>query len=325
MNKYCNDNVNKIVSRVENDFKSLKCNIRLDEIFNKDGKYMFIATGSTYVVSLFWSKIVNIEYKCFTKTMLPRDFIYSNYDNFDKVFVFSYSGLTKDILEAIKKVPKEKLIIVTKGEMEVVKKKYNVKKDNIITFHNTDIEKGFINFEATIFPCMLLLTSFVNTIDIKLLKRLLDKWNNYFDKLFSDNDFECFFKSNVNIFYGDVATIGAFDIENKLIESGICSCILHEKKNFSHGRYVLFENSMNNNIYFKRKDVDKYERELLKYIKNDKNIIIESEYNNYLCEFDLLVASIVLIKYIGDLLNIDPSNPTTLFSGEKLYDYSGNL
>ena len=325
MNNYCIDNVNKIVSRVEKDFKSLKIGIKLEELFNKNGKYIFIATGSTYIVSLFWSKIVNIEYKCFTKAMLPRDFIYSNYDNVDKIIVFSYSGLTKDILEAIRKVSKEKLLIVTKGDIKLVKASYNVKKDNIISFYSTDIENGFINFEASIFPCMLLLNSIVNDVNIKLLKRLIDKWNNYFDKLFSNNDLKNFFKSNINIFYGDMATVGAFDIENKLIESGICNCILHEKKNFSHGRYVLFENRVNNNIYFKEKDVSKYESALLEYIKNDNNIIVESEYNNYLCEFDLLVASMILIKYIGDLLNIDPSNPTNFFSGEKLYEYSGNL
>lgn len=325
MNKYCNDNIDKLVSRVRNDFKYLKTNIKLNELFNKDGKYIFIATGSTYIVSLFWAKIVNIEYKCFTKAMLPRDFIYSNNDNIDKIFVFSYSGFTKDILEAIKKIPREKLIIVTKGDIKLIKESYNVDEANVISYHSTDIENGFINFEASIFPCMLLLGSIKNTVDIELLKRLVDKWNNYFNKLFDDNDLGNFFKSNVNIFCGDMAVIGALDIENKLVESGICSCTLHEKKNFSHGRYVLFENRVNNNIYFKRKDVDKYENILLEYLKDDNIIIIESEYSNYLCEFDLLVASMILIRYIGDLLNIDPSNPTTLFSGKKLYEYSGNL
>ena len=99
---------------------------------------------------------------------------------------------------------------------------------------------------------------------------------------------------------------------------------MHEKKNFSHGRYVLYEKQEERyNIYFKRKNVDQYEIELLNYLKKDYNIIIESEFNDILCEFDLLVASMILIKYIGDIVGIDPSFPTNLFSGDKLYKYTG--
>lgn len=39
----------------------------------------------------------------------------------------------------------------------------------------------------------------------------------------------------INIFRGDYVNSACYDLESKIIESGLFNCIIHEKKNFSHG------------------------------------------------------------------------------------------
>lgn len=129
-----------------------------------------------------------------------------------------------------------------------------------------------------------------------------------------------------NIFIGDFTDSAGCDLESKIIESGIYNCIIHEKKNFSHGRFINYEHlSHNKNIYFKQKTTSLYEEKLLEYLKNGQNIIIESRYNGILCEYDLLMASQYFIYYISNFLNIDISKPTYNEDAMKIYFYKGEL
>ena len=53
-------------------------------------------------------------------------------------------------------------------------------------------------------------------------------------------------------------------LKSKIIESGIYNCLIHEKKNFSHGRFINYEHlNQNKNIYFKQKSTSLYEKHLL--------------------------------------------------------------
>ena len=129
----------------------------------------------------------------------------------------------------------------------------------------------------------------------------------------------------MNLFRGDYADTACYDLESKIIESGIFNCLIHEKKNFSHGRFINYENLNNNcSIYFKQKSTTKYEQELLKYL-GDNNIVIESNYDGILAEFDLLIASQFIIYYIGKIMNIDVSKPKYSENAMKIYFYKGDL
>ena len=104
--------------------------------------------------------------------------------------------------------------------------------------------------------------------------------------------------NSFNIFTGDFTESASIDLESKIVESGIYNCLIHEKKNFSHGRFINYEHlSHNKNIYFKQKNTSLYEEKLLEYLEKDQNLIIESRYDGILCEYDLLIASQYLIYY----------------------------
>ena len=130
----------------------------------------------------------------------------------------------------------------------------------------------------------------------------------------------------INIFAGDYTKSAAADFESKIIESGLVNAIIHEKKNFSHGRFINYENLNNkNSFYFKSKTASLYEESLLDYLKNGNNLVIESSYDGVLCEYDLLIASQFLIHCIGNILDIDVSKPCYSDNAMKIYFYKGEL
>ena len=88
----------------------------------------------------------------------------------------------------------------------------------------------------------------------------------------------------INIFAGDYTKSAAADFESKIIESGFVNAIIHEKKNFSHGRFINYENLNNkNSFYFKSKTGSLYEKSLLNYLKNGNSLVIESSYDGVFC------------------------------------------
>ena len=153
-------------------------------------------------------------------------------------------------------------------------------------------------------------------------------WNNYLTNEFKKEEIKNIFKNKhiINIFTGDYTTCAGIDIESKITESGVGTCIVHEKKNFSHGRFINYENLNNkNSIYFKGKNTSKYEESLIEYLSKENNIFIESNYDGLLCEYDLLLASQLLIYYVGKILDIDVSKPSYSEDAMKIYFYKGTL
>ncbi len=191
---------------------------------------------------------------------------------------------------------------------------------------------SFTSFTLSFLVCSALFLKYYldktnSSININnFIKESVDYWNVQIGKLVN-KDTIAKLKSNnlINIFRGDYADTASFDLESKIIESGIFNCIIHEKKNFSHGRFINYE-SLNNNfsIYFKQKSTTKYEIELLKYLENEC-LLIESKYDGLLAEFDLLIASQFIIYYIGKVLDVDVSKPKYSADAMKIYFYKGDL
>jgi hypothetical protein len=253
------------------------------------------------------------------------------------LFLFSYSGTTNDLLEGTKEIDADKKIIITKGEQAKITVSTRIMKENILSYrtsNNKGKERGFLSFEGTMAPASLFLKLYFDETNNGSAERFImdsiNYWNKYFNIYFKDNN--NFLKSvikigsSLNIFTGDYTTSASYDLESKIIESGLFNAMLHDKKNFSHGRFINYEHiSENINIYFRQKEISRYEENLLGYIKNGKNIIIKSNYDGILCEYDLLIASQYFMYYISNFLNIDISKPTYNEEAMKIYFYKGNL
>lgn len=332
--KRCNININNLETRVKNAISSSASN-KIDDInFNEKNSYLFIGTGGSYAGAYFASKIINLLYGCNTYSMYPRDVLYRNNKNIDKVLLFSYSGTTNDIINSVKDFDKKDIYIITKGETKNIVLKTGIEKKNILSYRtssNKGKERGFLSFEGTVVPATLFLKYYFaktnSLIDIdNFIKKSICYWNDKIKKLINKTTVDKMKEhSLINIFRGDYTDTACYDLESKIIESGIFNCIIHEKKNFSHGRFVNYENKNNNcSIYFKQKSTTKYEKELLEYLQ-DKIILIESKYDGILAEFDLLIASQFIIYCIGKILDIDMSKPKYSDTAMKIYFYKGDL
>ena len=111
-----------------------------------------------------------------------------------------------------------------------------------------------------------------------------------------------------------------------MVESGIGIPIVHDKYSYCHGRSTLGINYPGNIIYFnKNTEFDKLLlNELIKYYNNI--IIIESKYNdNILADYEMLIKSMYLTKYIAENKNIDLSKVDYSPMVKKVYKYNGKI
>lgn len=333
--KRCNININNLESRVINAINSNAYDKLLDINFDNSKSYLFIGTGGSFAGASFASTVINELYGASTYSLYPRDALYRNNINIDKAFLFSYSGTTNDLIQSVKVFNKNDVYVITKGQTQNIVTKTGILKNNIITYRtstNKGKERGFLSFEGALAPAALFMKLYLQKInsDIDInnfIKDSMSYWSNKVQKEIDKNFIESAINHNkiISVFRGDYSNCASYDLESKLIESGIFNCIIHEKKNFSHGRFINFEN-MNNKcvIYFKQKTTSKYEEELLNYLGN-KIAIFESKYDGLLAEFDLLIASQFIIYQIGKLLDIDVSKPNYTDNAMKIYFYKGQL
>lgn len=333
--KRCNININNLESRIINAINSNAYDKLLDINFDNSKSYLFIGTGGSFAGASFASTVINELYGASTYSLYPRDALYRNNINIDKAFLFSYSGTTNDLIQSVKDFDKNNVYVITKGQTQNIATKTGIVKNNIITYRtsaNKGKERGFLSFEGALAPAALFMKLYLQKInsDIDInnfIKDSMSYWSNKVQKEIDKNFIESAINHNkiISVFRGDYSNCASYDLESKLIESGIFNSIIHEKKNFSHGRFINFEN-MNNKcvIYFKQKTTSKYEEELLNYLGN-KIAIFESKYDGLLAEFDLLIASQFIIYQIGKLLDIDVSKPNYTDNAMKIYFYKGQL
>ena len=332
--KRCNININNLETRIINAVNSSASSKIVDIDFNKNSNCLFIGTGGSYAGAYFSAKIINLLYGCNTYSMYPRDVLYRNNSNIDKVILFSYSGTTNDIITSVKDLNKKNIYIVTKGELQNIVLKTGILKKHILSYRtssNKGKERGFLSFEGAVAPAAIFLRYYLEktnyNVDIKkFIKESINNWNFKMANIINKNMITKIREHKVlNLFRGDYTDTACYDLESKIIESGIFNCIIHEKKNFSHGRFINYENLNNTfSLYFKQNSTTKYEQELLKYL-GDNSIIIESNYDGILAEFDLLIASQFIIYYIGKAMNIDVSKPKYSENAMKIYFYKGDL
>lgn len=335
--KRCNININNLETRIINAINSSAYDKLAKINFESFNNSIFVGTGGSFAGAKFSSKLINHLYGVNTITLYPRNLYYRNNNSVDSVFLFTYSGTTNDLLLSASLIENNNKYIITKGELQKVIIKAGISKNNVISYRtctNKGKERGFLSFEGALAPASLFLKLYFenksrNDVE-EFIRDSINYWKNYFEKYFKDNKkmLKEFLKegNNFNIFTGDFTESAGSDLESKIVESGIYNCLIHEKKNFSHGRFINYEHlSHKRNIYFKQKTTSLYEKKLLEYLEKDQNLIIESRYDGILCEYDLLISSQYLIYYISNFLNIDISKPTYTEDAMKIYFYKGEL
>ena len=310
---------------------------------NNSNKYICIGSGGSSIPSEYTKTIINNTFGVDIQTMFPKEYLETNTEKYMKhlnIICFSYSGSSPEIVQLLNG-KYNKAYIVTKAnedDLKISLKESNVdiSKIRIISYNNQSTkERGFLSIEGIIVPALIMhmLVEKKNKEDIlELFKKQFEKQKEKVEKYFIENNEElkkAFKKNNIiDIYYDNYTKPIMCDLESKIVETGIFRCATHEKKNFSHGRFITLEKYPSDvQIYLKFKKDTRYDNELLKYLSiYVKNLIIleaDEENNNGILE--LLIYSQLFIYEISKLLKKDLSNPDYSEDSMKIYRYNKEI
>jgi len=310
---------------------------------NKNQKYICIGSGGSNIPSEFTKTIINNTFGVDIQTMFPKEYLETNTEKYMEhlnLICFSYSGSSPEIVQLLNG-KYNMAYIVTKANEENLKislKENNVdiSKIRIISYNNQSTkERGFLSIEGIIVPSLIihmLIKNIKKEEMLKVFKEQLEKQREKVEKYFKENNEQlkkAFKKNNIiDIYYDNYTKPIMCDLESKIVETGIFRCTIHEKKNFSHGRFITLEKYPSDvQIYLKSKKDTKYDNELLKYLKiYSKNLIIlEADEENGNGILELLIYSQLFIYEISKLLKKDLSNPDYSEDSMKIYRYNKEI
>lgn len=276
---------------------------------------------------------------------------------YDLVIGISYSGRTPDI-KYVSEICERKgfqFVLFTGAEKstlsDIYKESDGVK---IISYFNpeytTGKERGMISMVSTLAPIVI----FDDNGSYNFIsdnQEALEKG----EKFVSDLNINAISKAinkfpTIHVFYEWDTLATAADIESKFTEAGIANVVLHEKKNFSHGRYTSLYNQnfalvlnltrygmgipLNGSGDISKFYKSKYDENLATFLKK----MCQDKSANYIemgtvammpkqWNIEAMTKIPYLITAIGEELDIDISKPLKPFPEEArlLYDYKGQF
>ncbi len=268
---------------------------------------LFSGVGGSSVVGEFASKVINNKNGIVTVNSEPRDFIYRNNRSFKNVVACSYSGNNYGVeLSFLRNLKKYLLSNNSFDNHDVTYLKYST---------SIAKEKSFISLAATLIPVSIILDYYINGCD-KVIVDLIEETNFNFN---IDSDI-------YEIFSGYDTSTSSKYLESTMVESGIGIPIVHDKYAYCHGRSTFGINYNAVVIYYNRNtEFDNMMiEELKKYYKTI--VTIDSKFNNkILDDYQMLIQSMYLTKYIAEKKNKDLSKVSYSPIVKKLYKYSGEI
>ena len=268
---------------------------------------IFSGVGGSSVVSEFGSKVMNKKNGIISINSEPRDFIYRNNNPFRNVIACSYSGNNYGVkLSFLNELKKYLLSKNTFEDKDVTYLKYDT---------TIDSERSFISLGATLIPVSIIMDYYLNGKD----KDLVDS--------IQEQDFNFEIESDIyEIYTGQDTSTASKYLESTITESGIGIPIVHDKYSYCHGRSTLNMNYKGVAIYFNRNT--EFDRimleELKKYYKTI--IIIDSKFeDDILDDYQMLIQSMYLTKYIAEKKEKDLSKVDYSPIVKRLYKYNGKI
>ena len=277
-----------------------------NELSKIDKPTIFSGVGGSSVVSEFGSKVINSKNKIVSINSEPRDFVYRD-NTFSNVIACSYSGNNYGVeLSFLNNLKKYLLSNNSYDNNDVTYLKYDT---------SIDKERSFISLGATLIPVSILMDYYLNGKDSTMLESIENK---SFDFDIDSDIYE--------IFTGYDTSSSSKYLESTLVEGGIGIPIVHDKYSYCHGRSTFSINNKSIAIYYNRNtDFDKM---MLKELKNyyETIIIIDSKYEDQILDdYQMLVQSMYLTKYIAEKKSKDLSNVNYSPIVKKLYRYNGSI
>ncbi len=331
---------------------------------------LIVGAGGSYASAIFAKHALRDEMRTpnveavtpQTAVRILTQFDHVNFGEWNPKYNFvlgiSYSGRTPDIkyvsdLCLKKGYPFVLLTGIEKSElMDIYQESVGIK---IVSYFNpkdmTGKERGMISMASTLAPVIILDDNWTSKL-ISENQEALVTGEKFVSNLNIHNIAKAIKCSPViHVFYEWDTLPTAVDIESKFMESGIANVILHEKKNFSHGRYSSLYNQKfavvinltryqigvalnNKNSFVRNFCKHQYDRDIAMFLKQaclqksahymeiGTGAMMSNQWN-----IEAMTKTPYLITAIGEELDIDISKPLTPFQEEaiQLYSYKGEF
>ena len=268
---------------------------------------LFSGVGGSSVVSEFGAKVINAKNGIVSVNSESRDFLYRNNVAFRNVVACSYSGNNYGVeLSFLKDLEKYLLSNNSFDDKDVTYLKYET---------TIDKERSFISLGATLIPVSILMDYYLSGQYSLMLDCI------------EESPFDFDLESDVyEIFSGyDTSTASKY-LESTMVESGIGIPIVHDKYSYCHGRSTLCINYNGIAIYYNRNT--EFDRMMLEELKKyySRIITIDSKFEDQILDdYQMLVQSMYLTKYISEKKSKDLSKVEYSPIVKKLYKYKGQI
>lgn len=238
-------------------------------------------SGSSYIVAKGIAKIINSLTGIVTLSMTPRDLLYYNTKETNRLIFFSYSGNKSEFFDVIKKKMIDDVVFITCYNKNCVED-YNI---CIYNEREYNCLKGFNIPESVVVPLIFTYQSLTN-------KRIQYKYN-FWEKCFEKMHFSNLSEIKLCVFSGDFTSVAAHYIKTIFEESAYGCVEVFEKRDYAHGKMASCPSRADERIVYLKSGLEtEYESAFYQYIsQNFKNIALwESEYIGIEAEIDLIQA-----------------------------------
>ena len=307
MEKSMKTNFEFLKERVVDSLNSTDLEFIRNELSKLEEPTLFSGVGGSSVVSEFGAKVINAKNAIVSVNSEPRDFIYRNNNAFKNVVACSYSGNNYGVeLSFLRGLKKYLLSNNSFDEEDVTYLKYDT---------TIDKERSFISLGATLIPVSILMDYYLNGRDSSMLDSI------------EERSFDFDLESDIyEIYSGYDTSASSRYLESTMVESGIGIPIVHDKYAYCHGRSTLGINYNGTAIYYNRNT--EFDELMLEELKQyySRIITIDSKYEDQILDdYQMLIQSMYLSKYIAEKKNKDLSKVEYSPIVKKLYKYKGKI
>ena len=307
MEKSMKTNFEFLKERVVDSLNSTDLEFIRNELSKLEEPTLFSGVGGSSVVSEFGAKVINAKNAIVSVNSEPRDFIYRNNNAFKNVVACSYSGNNYGVeLSFLRGLRKYLLSNNSFDEEDVTYLKYDT---------TIDKERSFISLGATLIPVSILMDYYLNGRDNLMLESI------------EEASFDFDLESDIyEIYSGYDTSASSKYLESTMVESGIGIPIVHDKYAYCHGRSTLGINYNGIAIYYNRNT--EFDNMMLEELKQyyRRIITIDSKYEDQILDdYQMLIQSMYLTKYIAEKKNKDLSKVDYSPIVKKLYKYKGTI
>ena len=291
-----------------------------------------IGSGGSFSATTFASLLhqhIGMVAKCLT----PLEFLeYESIDSNCSVLIATASGNNRDILSAFDKAvkinPKNIGIVCASVTNKLTKKAVNV--PNVL-IHGVKIPIGKDGFLATnsliatlIWLCRSYISAYLLLYKIPTLNELvyLGKSKEKFEEDLKEklNDFAD--RETIVCLYDNWGKTAAADLESKLVEAGLVNVQLADYRNFAHGRHNWLDKNKEKTclIALVNPNCEQLASKTMKLIPDyTPKITISTNYEGPIATISLLIQILYVVKFFGEIRNVDPGRPRVADFGRKIY------